>query len=520
MAELETLKKMAFKYTQEMRYFEAQEIWNYLTLQSGTAEKDVYEILYLENCRLSGYLPYIIGRLHGNYRLYQIEEALGVNHGFELMGELVSNHLLAAEDVDHLIKNIGGGIPKNIVQSLCSAYPRELSLVETLDNFDYKILMESDEATFVYTHDEAYSKAYDGIKVVFPDHFPQYSTFSYFRSHSVILMEEVEMTIGSDLIKTPKAFYLDNFSFIESRHTSLSSDPLLVAVDRDSKRFTSLKKDSAKVTVENGFWLGYPASAEWGHWVNEFLTRMAMYFESSDCDDSDMFFIVPEETPSSFLDFAETIWGKVRWYLLPHGASLLIKKLMIVPCRNHISLNPVWNLEMLTSRVNAEKSVLGLFKRHILKVDTSNSSIEQHKGGVFLDRELAKYRRSQNFEVIREIAQRNGMWIVDPGSLSAIDQIALFKKNDFFVGFAGSGWFLSCLAGEGTKGLVIGSDLTTDWVGLFKVLEDEWGQEPSVAIGFRKLPFFGYSEQLYHQDFIISKEMENFIEGFIQRELS
>jgi capsular polysaccharide biosynthesis protein len=262
----------------------------------------------------------------------------------------------------------------------------------------------------------------------------------------------------------------------------------------------------AETTVAEGILLSGRNDSNWYHWLIEYLPRL-MQLESTLGPDVPV--IVTSRTPATGMDALRAITDRPVVVLDPalaYSVGILhvvappvqILDTTRVPWEEGLSLNPVPVLAMRDRLVHAEERPAPTRR-------------------VFL-RRTSGHRGLLNEADLATIAGRHGLEILDPGTMSWSQQVALFSSATLLVGASGAVMANYLLMSPGSRVLALTSDALNDFV-LPAALANLVGVRFSYLTGpgSVKLAKSDNRNNWLHSDFSIStKEFESALRRTIQ----
>ena len=513
------LRNTAYLFGSDGRWGEASLLWTLISASHNDTHSDV---MRLETLRLAGILQFsgLTPRTPA-----EIISVLGVDYSAELISFLSREAQYCKENVlnfgvqftkfSDALKTIPGyqvALANFALQNESDSKSLKKLVKEWgLEIVETKKLVNSKPSSHVVISD-TYQMDVPGISIAYSELDTLQRAAPYeFRSLGVQVHENAQATVGSDLLKLGKEFYVDLNSWPGSKFHNTKNDSKIVSFSE--KSFVIRKNSSATIDLDKACFLGYPTLDAWGHFVNEGLTRLAVFEESRFLQNVPC--IVSKKVPSSFLKLAQFIFPNVDFIRLDEGVQLTVKTLYVSPYVTFPAHNIHWSHGDEDLRLNAELNSFILLKKYIHKSTsgTTGSSFSNKK--VMLDRQLSNYRKSRNTDLLRQIAIDSSYLIVDPGSLGPEDQLHLFRDAVSFFGQSGSGWFLVPSNEQSANSIMVGHEQSGDWRGLAWVISKMLNFELGFVLGKRDFPIPGYSEILYHQDFHLSEQAVSRIRDLI-----
>jgi hypothetical protein len=320
----------------------------------------------------------------------------------------------------------------------------------------------------------------------------------------ILEVSDATLFMGSDLIRISEENYADSALRDEARFYDPRQDSVIIASSSNSiVVHNDFEKQVNSIRFEKAFWLGYPATSEWGHWFNEVLTRCSVMaghaaFSETPC-------LVSEDVPLAFIQFAEFIFPQAKFIRVKRGTKCVVEIAFIVPSRiSHPSFE-FWSLNGDTNRLHAESEISGLLRSRIRSRATSLSGASDQR--IFLSRRGAKNRVGLIETLLTQYAHRANFKIIDPGALSPQDQINMACECSHVFGEGGSNWDLVATAANyGCKAMMIHHDRSIEWNGLHQVIGEHIGRENLLIVNGYRIPIpIGYGEKQSH--------MQNHLDG-------
>ncbi len=327
-------------------------------------------------------------------------------------------------------------------------------------------------------------------------------------SQGVKVMSNVQCVVGSDIFQIGDVSYTDQYSQPGSRYLDLTADPIAHAASGDQlivRDRLCEQGEQSKLSV--AFWLGYPFSANWGHWLGECLTRLALY-RDSEAYEQDIPIIVDSAVPQSFLRFVNVLWPEMTVVRIDAGTAVRIRHLVAAPslvCYAHsiVPMRAFFPVDHLSS----EPAGYTAFKKYAEKaVRCASPAITHVPTHIFVNRKSATLRVSRLEESLERLATNAGFVSVNPSELDPLSELALFLRAEAVMGLAGSQATLGLMRPENTPMLIIGHDQILDDSRGFTWVDHELsGANLRVVAGCRDFPVFGRSQEGFHQDFTLSE---------------
>lgn len=334
---------------------------------------------------------------------------------------------------------------------------------------------------------------------------PRLSVSTTVRPGGVVCLSNVAAAVSSDVMYSNGRVFGDYYTWPDALNNRPTNDSRVADVRRLENQLvhTALRRRES-VKMKEAIWLAYPQSWAWGHWVPEILTRYA--YLSASAPSSSVPVIVDSRVPGKSLDFLRLMNPDIRVLRLPSGTNLDIERLWLSPSRSYGAHNPRWSADEIDRRVAYEPQSFTRVRQILLWDFDSASHRRVAPDRVYLDRSLGEQlrdlREGARFE---EMARQSGFVSLDPGALTAKEQVSMFASVSAITGLDGSGWFLAVLAPLLTRCLIVGHDLSRDSRGRSWILESCLGEPPAWVVGRRRHAIPGYGDAIYHQEFVLDQ---------------
>lgn len=313
-------------------------------------------------------------------------------------------------------------------------------------------------------------------------------------------------TSGSEAIQVENKWLVDKATYPQSKSDNYISDSLLLGKVRLKIAMRNEAKPS--ITLKKVIFLAYPLTSSWGHWVIEALTRLAQLDKAINLREYEI--IICDDVPENFLDVAREIFGALTFTRVERGQSIKANVALVELSTHHqkhrffgsknggaTSYLDSHSFQLLRDRLNTEK-VTSIFSG-----DTKLSK-------VYLDRTNSSYRRNESELEIKKITDTSGYVAVDPGTLSAKEELRLFSEAQEVTGFYGSQALLLFASKDLNKAIFIYHDFLDEARSFSQMIKKVTGVTPVWVCGSRKNSTNVYSENSIHQAIMLdAKELED-----------
>jgi hypothetical protein len=353
------------------------------------------------------------------------------------------------------------------------------------------------------------------LKIMHADLQNSYPPVTYnFPDARIVVGKNISTFIGSDIfIDKNEIVYLDNNSWLGARSHNLINDSMLMA--RSSEKVMIHHRNDVDVILPAAFWLGYPLMNAWGHWMHEGMMRIEIFSRHPDFIRVPV--VIPDDVPEGFCETARLIYPSITFLKYKNGSHLMTSRLYVSPSRTFHPHNVFWSKDDEMLRLNGDPKIAIEFSKRVrsrISVIKKNDVGAEFPSKVHVSRSHASYRASSNSELYSKLAEENGFFSVDPGSLTSLEQLFLFSGSSRLFGQSGSGFYLATVAKPNSESLLVGSDFSHDWAGLAYAYKCCTGGDMNFVLGKRDIVGSGFSELMYQQDFTLSHEAVERIKDF------
>ena len=455
----------------------------------------------LESARLAGTLQFYEAELASLTPL-DILAALGPNYSSELLEEYDVVAQISQREADQIVQ-LASRVPRQIsARVMRKSQPSQESQVTAPLPLPspWDVADGAREAVV----DSEYAATIP--EVGHPDPGANAVVDASFRPGGVVCMRSTTSVVASDVMWAATQMFGDLYSWSDARTNRPSADSAVVEVRPNEGHLTVVRNSTEpSVRLDDAVWLAYPLTHAWGHWVRDVLTRYSYLTEAGVPQDVPV--IVDSRVPSKFLDFLRLMNPQAQVVALEPGTTVFSKHLWLSPSRLYAAQHPRWTPDEIDRRVNAEPQGFRRLRQLLLGSRATRARPSGARDRVLIDRSLGQQVRAlRDGRRLEEVARRSGYSMVDPGSLTAVEQVALFGSVGSLLGLDGSGWFLGCLAPEGASSFIVGNDMSRDSRGRSWMLAELLGVQPNWFIGDRRHKIPGYGNGILHQELILSEE--------------
>jgi capsular polysaccharide biosynthesis protein len=313
-----------------------------------------------------------------------------------------------------------------------------------------------------------------------------------------ILLEEDNRTVLADTAIMPGGQTLDfrhDYALI-----GVTSSQILIRIPKYNQKPVHL--------VTDGLWLGAPMSMHWGHWVYEFLTRIALYDKF--VSPKPLKIVLSSDTPRMFIQSIEFLWPESEIVLLETGTPVELNGAFVINSRFCHPHGVIPSIEGHKQHLSCEPIGMGVLRERILRRVREHSLHSRLPSRVFLSREGAANSRKNIDSKLSEIALKSGFTHVNPGALKIEDEFALAVGLKEAAGLAGSQIIISIFAKEISKLVIVGHDLFDhDSRGFGWCFEMLHKFAPQCVLGARREGSNYRSENSMHKDFYLTIQGED-----------
>lgn len=233
-------------------------------------------------------------------------------------------------------------------------------------------------------------------------------------------------------------------------------DPGVLAAADDRYWMMGPSGGDRVLEVEEAFMLSGSHTLDFGHWIMEYLPRIAM---AKMAGLRSIPVLIDQRIPRTLVESLDLFWPeRAGTIVIPHLAPARVRRLWVAPSPMYMGFYPtVWNantwLAMATHGPN--------FARLIRELLSNQPAPELRGGRLYLARKPEQpKKRLTNHQEIENIARSHGFDIVYPQDLSFKAQFELAHSADFILGPEGSAMFWSFFARPGTKVCTLSSEHT------------------------------------------------------------
>lgn len=331
--------------------------------------------------------------------------------------------------------------------------------------------------------------------------------FATIRNPKSLVLRNAVFTSSSDAIKVGSTWLIDSATFPQSSSDSYSCDSLLLGRARLK---VALRHDvKAYSTLQNMIFLAYPLTSSWGHWVIEVLTRIAHLRKKVDLNNFEL--LICDDVPENFTDVACEIFGDLNFTRIQKGQSVQGQNAIVQLATHH------QKKRFFASKRGGKNAYLDWRSFNLLREAISDKESFASEGdnefqpNVYLDRINNKYRKSESVSNLREVMMVSRFIPIDPGTLSAKEEMRLFIQVRQVVAFFGSQALLLFASRNLNKVIFVHHDLLDEALSYSHMIKKVTGVTPYWISGSRINETKVYSEHSIHQGVSLATEELNLI---------
>lgn len=302
------------------------------------------------------------------------------------------------------------------------------------------------------------------------------------RSSYVAAFEGVKLLGRSQLVNSGDELLLDyEGTEFDSIDDDIELDAAVFQREGHSASFMEGVSDAPPLRIDECFSLLGPNSGAFGHWVGEYLPRLAVAMSSGMMPDVPVLMDahMPEQHRQSLA------------LLLPENAEIIeiepntvveVGKLWYSPTYYYapilVRMNDRYREELFAAPLDRFARLANFMTARFVERLSATPGLEK----IFLARRYYLHRKLFNAGRIEKIAVRNGFTIVYPEEHDFASQLNLIRNAKFVTGPEGSAYFLAFFARPGTKIAILNHQYTELLVGVTALL-DELGMDTTVITG-------------------------------------
>ncbi len=327
------------------------------------------------------------------------------------------------------------------------------------------------------------------------------------RNPKLLVLKCAIFTSSSEAIKVGSSWLIDSSTFPQSGTDSYTCDALLLGRARLK---VALRRDvEASSTLQNIIFLAYPLTSSWGHWVIEVLTRIAHLKKKVDLNNFEL--LICDDVPENFTDVACEIFGKLNFTRIQYGQSVQAENAVVQLATHH------QKKRFFASKRGGKNSYIDWRSFILLREAISDRDSFETEGGrqfqpnVYLDRLNNKYRNSESVSKLRELMEDSKFSPIDPGTLSANEEVRLFIQAQQVVAFFGSQALMLFASGNLNKAIFVYHDFLDEALSYSHMIKKVTGVTPYWISGSRINETKVYSEHSIHQGVSLSTEDINLV---------
>jgi hypothetical protein len=477
----------------------------------------------LEEQRLLGSL--IQEQISSDLSLQSIVSTLGSDHSQDLLSELYANYpeqFANGHQLSNCLSSVKNSLLRSYLRALLARGVSEPQIQLEYDKLSQEksrirlaaakrlSICESPNFVPVYRVADSVTINIPGFRIVHSDLLlpAQGNWLQTLPAMNIFEISNLHVVCGSQVFLDPNSQtpYLDSAGSIGAWSTDYRHDFSLFGVARDEVLIRVPRdRGAAEQKLSGHLWLGLPLSTAWGHWFQEFLTRIAI-FSLRMCD-VPLRVAIPSNTPKGFIDFAKFLWPAATFTLIPEGTWLQLKNCFYVNdrmCSAHGVFPSFYgHLQHLTCEPIGMRALRDVARSRARDLPHSFKVPQR----VFLSRQSSSNGRSNLDARLSHLAGKYGYISVDPSSLDVRQEIGLGLGMSRVAGLAGSQMLISLFADSGLALNAVGHDLFDhDSRGHAWAFSELQGGVPVAVLGYRPNGSFVRSERGMHRDFLLSED--------------
>lgn len=242
-------------------------------------------------------------------------------------------------------------------------------------------------------------------------------------SNDVIAFGKSNIIIRDKFAYINKYIDIDNELLPEENNNILSLDKKII--------FKEGKRDVIK--IEEGVLFTDRLSSNYAHWVTEVLTRISLYCRNSKIT-RNIPLIVDNYLPDSMYESIRMVDSSREIIKVEEDQELRIRKCTIVSPTGYVPYNYRKKSKAITNGYFNEEAMLGLRNAVLKGINQSNTLPKK----IYVGR-YSNYRKLINQTEIEKMLISNGYSIINPETLTFLEQIELFNSAEHIIGPTGAG---------------------------------------------------------------------------------
>lgn len=245
---------------------------------------------------------------------------------------------------------------------------------------------------------------------------------------------------------------------------------------------TLLSNVEVSAEIENGVVFTDAVSGNYVHFLTEVLPRVFLF--SKECPNSNTSLVIDYGLhPNIMQALGMVIGNNINIIGLETDAHLLVKSLQVVSPCGYIPFQRRVNTKHLTDHSDGVFSpiALGMMSDFIKKSVSKLVSTSKLKK-IFIKRN-SKIRNLANAEDIEHILVADGFTVIEPESLSFIDQVNIFSNAEVVVGATGAAFGNLIFCNSTTKIIILTSDYKNMIYGYWQSMANAVGNKVTYVIG-------------------------------------
>lgn len=299
---------------------------------------------------------------------------------------------------------------------------------------------------------------------------------------------------GHSYIKHQDQFVVDNQCFaLDPERNGFDAYASLT-----DKRPSNIYTEPAEMIFLGGTWHDpiHNTPPNFGHFLFEFASRLAIF------DRYDLLHlpaVVYQNVPQRWVDFLRLAGIKSFFYADPENSP---------------NYGNIWTASCPFQRDQNNDFYMWQPAIHWLRNKLLKNIDVRPKRKLYMGRTTAKWRKPVNEDEVLKLLTSNGFTIMEPGDLSAEDQIRLMAESEIIVACAGAGTIITQFAPEHCKVIVLQPYQTGGYWGGWghaihlRQLYQRVGCEPVEVSGMDRRNVFGTNELVdYRVDLKILQQL-------------
>lgn len=232
-------------------------------------------------------------------------------------------------------------------------------------------------------------------------------------------------------------------------------DPGVMASAPDHYWMMGPSSATGLLEVDEAFLLSGSHTLDFGHWVMEYLPRIAM---AKMAKLKPMPVLVDLQIPQSLIESLDIFWPeRTATIALPHLAPAIVRKLWVAPCPMYMGFYPTeWSGRTWLAMATHGPLFAALIRELLRPLPPVPAG-----GRIYLARKPNQLKkRLLNYAEIEAIARQKGFDIVYPQDLTFAEQLRISRSAEVILGPEGSAMFWAFFSRPGTRACVLSPEHT------------------------------------------------------------